>query len=224
MATEACRDWRGDLGLEALGRLEEPQRTALLAHVDGCADCRAVLAELSTVARALDLADATKVEQAELVQPSGELGDRILGRLQMERATRRRRRVRGVVTSAVAVAAAIVVAFALAFTVGSNGGDHGTVVALRSSLPGVHARAVLLAENEGTRVKLHIDGLHNDGDWYWLWVTGADGRRVGAGTFSAHSEQQDLTMTAALATSRAQRVWVTDESDRVVLDGRVKPT
>jgi anti-sigma-K factor RskA len=224
MATEACRDWRGDLGLEALGRLEEPQRTALLAHLDGCADCRAALAELSTVARALDHADVTKVEQAELVQPSGELGDRILGRLQMERAARRRRRARGVVMSVAALAAAVVVAFALAFTVGSNGGDHGTVVALKSSLPGVHARAVLLAEDEGTRVKLHIDGLHDDGDWYWLWVTGPDGRRVGAGTFSAGNKQQDLTMTAALATSRAQRVWVTDESDRVVLDGRVKPS
>jgi anti-sigma-K factor RskA len=224
MATEACRDWRGDLGMEALGRLEEPQRTALLAHLDGCADCRAALAELSTVARALDHADATKVEQAELVQPSGELGDRILGRLQMERAARRRRRARGVVMSVAALAAAVVVAFALAFTVGSNGGDHGKVVALKSSLPGVHARAVLLAGDEGTRVKLHVDGLHDDGDWYWLWVTGTDGRRVGAGTFSAGNKQQDLTMTAALATSRAQRVWVTDESDRVVLDGRVKPS
>jgi hypothetical protein len=221
MATEACRDWRGDLGLEALGRLEEPRRTALLAHVDGCADCRAALSELSAVARALDLADATRVEQAELVQPSGELGERILGRLQMERAVRRRRRNRGVVAAGLGVAAATVVAFALAFTVGGSG-DHGTVVALTSSTPGVHARAVLIGGDEGTQVKLHVDGL-DDGDWYWLWVTGADGHRVGAGTFRANHKQQDLTMTAALPTSRTLRVWVTDATDGVVLDGRLKP-
>jgi anti-sigma-K factor RskA len=223
MPTEACRDWRGDLGLEALGRLEEPQRTALLAHIDGCADCRAALAELSTVAGALDLADVARVEQAELVQPSGELGERILGRLQMERAVRRRRRTRSVVATVVGVAAAVVVAFALAFTVGSGGGARGTVVALSSSTPGVHAQAVLLAADEGTRVKLHVDGL-DDGDWYWLWVTGADGRRVGAGTFRATSRRQNLTMTAALATSRTLRVWVTDASDDVVLDGHVRST
>jgi anti-sigma-K factor RskA len=223
MATEACRDWRGDIGLEALGRLEEPRRTALLAHVDGCADCRVARAELSTVARALDLADPSGVEQGELVQPSGELGDRILGRLQMERAVRRRRRRRGLVATISVVAAAVVVAFALAFTIGSRGGDHGTVVALRSSLPGVHAQAVLLKADGGTRVKLHVDGL-DDGDWYWLWVTGANGRRVGAGTFSATRKDQDLTMTAALATSRTVRVWVTDAEDGVVLDGRVKAT
>ena len=223
MATEACRDWRGDLGLEALGRLDEPERVALLAHVDGCADCRAALAELTTVARALDLADAANVEQEELIQPSQELGERILGRLQMERAVRRRRRTRGVVATIVGVAAAAVVALALAFTVGNRGGEHGTVVALSSSVPGVHAQAVLLKVDEGTRVKLHVDGL-DDGDWYWLWVTGANGRRVGAGTFSATQREQNLTMTAALAKSRTVRVWVTDAADKVVLDGLVKTT
>ena len=223
MATESCRDWRGDLGLEALGRLEEPPRTALLAHVDGCADCRAALAELTTVGRALDLADPARVEPGTLVQPSGELAERILGRLQMERAVRRRRRARGIVATVAGIAAALAVAFALAFTVGSGGGDHGTVVALRSPTRGVHAQAVLLAEDEGTRVKLHVDGL-DDGEWYWLWVTGADGHRVGAGTFRATRKQQNLTMTAALPTSRTLRVWVTDASDEVVLDGRVKST
>ena len=223
MATEACRDWRGDLGMEALGRLDDPERTALLAHLDGCADCRAALAELSTVAGALDLADVARIEQAELVQPSGELGERILGRLQMERAVRRRRRTRGVVATVVGVAAAVAVAFALALAVGGGGGGHTTVVALSSPTPGVHAQAVLREADEGTRVSLHVDGL-DDGDWYWLWVTGADGRRVGAGTFRATHKQQNLTMTAALATSRTVRVWVTDASDGVVLDGRVKAT
>jgi anti-sigma-K factor RskA len=216
MATEACRDWRGDIGMEALGRLDEPARTALLAHVDGCADCRAALRELVTVAGALDLADADRVGEGDLAHPSQELGERILGRLQWERVARRRRRARGVLAAVAAAAAVVVVALAL--TLATRGGQHGTVVALRSSDRKAHAEAVLFKAKAGTRVQLRVDGL-DDGEWYWLWVTGADGKRVGAGTFSASSSRENVTMSAALAFSRTKRVWVTDENDAVVLDG-----
>lgn len=222
MATEACRDWRGDLGVEALGRLEEPERTALLAHLDGCADCRAVLAELSAVAGALDLADASRVAEGEPAHPSQELGDRILGRLQWERLVRRRRRrTRALAATVVGAAAAVVVAVVLTF--GARGGDDGTVVALRSPDRGVRAQAVLFKDDGGTRVQLRVDGL-DDGEWYWLWVTGANGRRVGAGTFSASRDHQNLTMTAALSLARTERVWVTDTEDHIVLDGHLPPS
>jgi anti-sigma-K factor RskA len=218
MATDGCRDWRGDLGMEALGRLDEPQRTALLAHLDGCAECRAALAELSTVASALDLADPDRVSDGEIVQPSQELGERILGRLQWERAVKRRHRTFRIAAAIVGVAAAAVIAIAL--SVGARSGDHGTVVALRSTDRGVHAEAVLFPQQAGTRVQLRVDGL-DDGEWYWLWVTGSDGDRVAAGTFTASQKRQDLTMTAALSVSGTKRVWVTDVDDHVVLDGHV---
>jgi anti-sigma-K factor RskA len=218
MANEACRDWRGDLGIEALGRLEEPARTALLAHVDGCADCRATLNELSSVAGALDLADANRVGEADLPSPSRELGERILGRLQWERIAQRRRRARGVLAAIVGAAAVVVVALVLAL--GTRGGQHGTVVALRSSDRSAHAEAVLFTARAGTRVQLRVDGL-DDGEWYWLWLTGADGKRVGAGTFTASSSRESLTMSAALSLPRTKRVWVTDANDQVVLDGDV---
>jgi len=215
MATEACRDWRGDLAIHALGRLEEPDRTALLAHVDGCADCRTALVELSAAAASLDLADPSRVGESEIPRPSRELGERILGRLQWERA-RRRRRTRGVLATISGVAAAVVVV--LAFALSSGGGTGGTVVALRSPDRSVHARAVLYAGDTGTRVQLHVDGL-DDREWYWLWVTGPDGKRVAAGTFSASSASENVTMTAALSLARTRRVWVTDEANHVVLDG-----
>jgi anti-sigma-K factor RskA len=217
MATEACRDWRGDLGIEALGRLEEPERTALRSHLDGCPDCRGALAELSAVASALDLADASRVGETDVPDPSRELGERILGRLQWERAAVHRRRLRRGVFAAVATAAvAAVVAVVLALAIGASGGQHGTVVALRSPDRSVHAQAVLFAENSGTRVQLRVDGL-DDREWYWLWLTGPDGKRVAAGTFSASSAGEDVTMTGALSLARTR--WVTDSSDRVVLDG-----
>jgi len=102
---------------------------------------------------------------------------------------------------------------------GTRSPNHGTVVALHSKEPGVHAQAVLFKDEGGTRVRLKVDGL-DDGDWYWLWVTGGE---TGSGsvpaTFAASSTREDLTMTAALAFSRTQRVWITDANDRVVLDG-----
>jgi anti-sigma-K factor RskA len=216
MATEACRDWRGDLAIEALGRLDEPARTALLAHIDGCADCRAALSELSSVAAALDLADADRVAETDVPNPSQELADRILGRLQFERVAQRRRRIRRVFAAITAVAAALVVTLVLAFA--NHGAPHGTVVALRSPNRAVHAQAVLFKDAAGTRVQLHVDGL-NDGSWYWLWLTGADGTRVAAGTFSASTSRENLTMTSALPVSETRRVWVTDDTNHVVLDG-----
>ncbi len=216
MATEACRDWRGDLAIEALGRLDEPARAALHAHIDGCAQCRAALAELTTVAGALDLADVSRIGDADLPLPPQELGDRILDGLQTERVARHRHRTRGFFAAAVGIAAALVVVLAVA--VGTRGGQHGTVVALRSSDHDVHATAVLYPETSGTRVQLRVDGL-DDREWYWLWVTGADGKRVAAGTFSASSDRENVTMTAALSLPRTKRVWVTDDTNHVVLDG-----
>ena len=82
----------------------------------------------------------------------------------------------------------------------------------------MHATAVLYPETSGTRVQLRVDGL-DDREWYWLWITGADGARVPAGTFSASSKSEDVTMTAALSLARTKRVWVTDVNNHVVLDG-----
>ena len=218
MATEACRDWRGDLAVEALGVLDEPARTALLAHLDGCSDCRRALAELTSVAHALDLADISRVGDDDPPSPPTELGERILGRLQWERASHKRRRRWGVLGGAVAAAAAAVVALVL--VLGGGRGAGGTVVALRSSEKGVHAQAVLYSQDSGTRVQLHVDGL-DDHEWYWLWVTGSNGKRIAAGSFTASERNETLTMSAALSRAATKRVWVTDEQDNVVLDGYV---
>jgi anti-sigma-K factor RskA len=221
MATEACRDWRGDLGLEALGALDEPERTALIAHLDGCADCRRALAELTAVAETLDFADLARLDDGEELAPPTELGDRILGRLQWERAVHKRRRRWGYVATAIGSAAALIVALVLALGGGSSGG--GTVVALRSSEHGVHAQAVLFSQDTGTRVKLHVDGL-DDHEFYWLWVTGSNGKRIAAGSFTASRSSENLTMSAALSRAATKRVWLTDEQNNVVLDGYVSAT
>ena len=76
------------------------------------------------------------------------------------------------------------------------------------------------ARDAGTEIALEADGL-DAGDWYWLWLTDADGDRVGAGTFQGTGGDIDVTLTAALGLEDARRIWVTDGDDEVVLDARL---
>ena len=84
----------------------------------------------------------------------------------------------------------------------------------------VAARATLRARAAGTEVSFHAEGLPDDG-YYWLWLTDADGERVGAGTFRGGRNPVDVTMTAAIRLADARRIWVTDAHRAVVLDTRL---
>jgi hypothetical protein len=83
------------------------------------------------------------------------------------------------------------------------------------------ATARLAAHDEGTEVKLVASGL-DQGDWYWLWLTGDNGKRVPAGSFrgTGHGAVR-VTLTAALSLPDARRIWVTDRADKVILDARL---
>lgn len=215
--SEACREWRAALGAAALGGLDPAEDLALRAHLDGCAECRAELRELSSVARTLPLVDPDALSDA-LPQPSRELGARVLdsvARERQHRSARRRHRVL-VAASAALVAAAAIVAVVL-FVPGSS---NGTKVVFPTE-HGVSASATLHARPAGTEVAFHVQGLH-PGDYYWLWVTGDDGDRIAAGTFQGSSHPVNVTMTAAVPLQEARRVWVTDAQNNVVLDTHLK--
>jgi anti-sigma factor RsiW len=77
MTSDACRELRPALGAAALGNADEAERLALLAHLDGCPECRAELRELTSVATALPLADPARVEGA-LTQPPTTLAQRVV--------------------------------------------------------------------------------------------------------------------------------------------------
>jgi hypothetical protein len=221
---ESCREWRGELAAAALGNLDEEARVALQAHLDGCAACRAELADLRAVAAVLPAADVAHVTEPARDEPPTDLGERVLGTLAWQRAQehRRRRRRFGVViaTSAIAVAAAIGLLFiggSLTHTV-----DHAEEVAFTVKPRGVDASVQLARADYGTDVKLDVSGL-NDGGVYWLWLTGDDGKRIAAGTFEATGDHYTCDMTAALPLASTRRVWVTDAADQVVLDTGLAP-
>jgi hypothetical protein len=206
------------LGAAAIGGLEPAEEIALRAHLDGCAACRAELEELESVARALPLADPTRLVTP--AQPPAALGQDVLDRVARERAAARVRRRKRWAVAMTAAAAVIALVVAL-FLILPGGGSRDTQIAFPEH-NGVSAHASLRARDAGTEVAFHVQGLR-EGDYYWLWLTGDDGDRVGAGTFQGTPNPTDLVMTAALPLHDARRIWVTDAHDRVVLDQRVPP-
>lgn len=216
MRSDACREWRAALGAAALEHLDAGEQVALQAHLDGCAGCRAELRELRAVAAALPLADVDRLA-GEQREPSRALGDQVLARLAGARGGARRRRLGRLLAAAAAAAVVFVAAAGIAVLTREDGRDTVEV-----ALAGTEASATVeLRESAaGTEVRLVASGL-DDGDWYWLWVTDANGRRVPAGTFRGTGGELDVTMTAALTLDDTRRVWVTDADDGVVLDARL---
>jgi anti-sigma factor RsiW len=110
MMSDACREMRAALGAAALGRADPAELLALNAHLDGCADCRAELRELTSVAEALPLADPSRIA-GDSTRPPAELQAMVVHRVAGERTasrTRTRRRVAVAVATATAIAAAVV--------------------------------------------------------------------------------------------------------------------
>jgi hypothetical protein len=222
MTSDVCRELRPALGAFALGNADPAEALALRAHLDGCAECRVELRELMSVAAALPFADATRVTGGP-TQPSDDLAKRVLGRVAAERTaergerrTRTRHRIALAAATATAIAAAII---ALVLVLPGNS-PGGTQVAFPTTA-GVSASATLRSRPAGTEVAFHVSGLR-PGGYYWLWVTGADGDRIAAGTFQGTgAASTDLVMTAALPLADARRIWVTDDRDKVVLDQRL---
>ena len=219
MTSDACREWRGPLASAALGRIEPGEQIALQAHLDGCAECRAELTELQGVARVLPEADLSSLETSP-VEPAGVLGDRVLESVARERAisrAHRMRRVRRALFAAAAVIAVVVGSFAFTIARSSDDDPQRVRVAFTSHGGEGEATATLTERREGTEVAFTASGL-DEGEWYWLWTTGADEKRVSAGTFRGATGTSTLHLVSALPLEETTRVWVTADDDSVVFD------
>ena len=179
------RELRELLGSYALGHLEGAERDRLRAHLDGCADCRAELADLAPLAARLAAVDPDALD--ETPTPPPDLGARVLARIAEEQ----RRQVvplrRAAVRRGALVAAAVT-------GVAAAGGVVGWLVrpvpdppplepvAVQELAPGVQATADLVPHTWGVEVKLTGTGF-TDGEVYRVAVTDDDGREVSAGEF-----------------------------------------
>ena len=87
---------------------------------------------------------------------------------------------------------------------------------------GATGSAELVSHSWGTEVSLDVDGLA-EGEVYWLWLTGDDGKRVIAGTLIGTGGSVRAVLASAIPTENARRIWMTDEDDAVVLDALITP-
>jgi Putative zinc-finger len=206
MRTEGCRERRESLGVYALGQLPEEERAGLDAHLEGCAECRAELAELESVARIMPLADPVRF--AEPAQPPPGLGERIATRVAGERRTkRRRRRLRlGLALSGATATATAAVLGILVLSGGSGGGPEQQVAF--SSLPlGMKIAATLEPRAYGTEVHMYVEGVPS-GTLCRVVLRGPHGAHLSAGTFRYRYGEDEAVLSSALDLSRTRAIVV----------------
>ena len=215
MSSEACRSMRELMGAYVLGSLDPDRRSALEAHLDGCLECRAEVAELATVARALPLADPLR--SGDRPAPPDHLGDAILDRIASERAAARRARFRRTSVTglaAVAILAAIVVVAGII--------DNSPRVSLDLAGGGGGGDAVLEYHRWGTQIELALEGLPQE-EVYGVWLESPTGDSVPAGTFWTPEEGGvEVTLTAAMNLRDCKGLGISDQDGETVMHSEME--
>ena len=211
--TAACPDRRGDLGVAALdpGSVD-PE---LAHHLEGCAACTDELRRLREAAAMLPLAPSAP----DATGPDGEAVDAVLARAvdQLRREHRRR-----VVRRRTAIAAVVLVTVGVVAALRTGSGDDGLEgerIAFTRAAAGAEGEAVVAPSGAGSVVEVIAEGLE-PGAVYALWLSSADGRRTPAGTFKVGDDGTvQARLPCGMAATDADRVWATDETGDVALDG-----
>jgi putative zinc finger protein len=181
MTADTCREWRELLGSYALGGLDDDERTAVAAHLEGCAECRAELAELAPMGELLMRADPDALDV--VASPSSSLGRRISRRVKSERRAERRRRLRFGLAGAGAVAALAATLLVLLLPGGSSSPvPIGKEVRFAHLPSGVRIAAHLEPQPYGSEIDVYVRGMRRDTRCV-VFLRGANGRRVAAGSF-----------------------------------------
>ena len=224
------RDQRERLGAYVLGWLGDDERTALGAHLDGCASCRVELAELASTADALRGIDPDAVAEPPAAPPPG-LADAIGARVRVEgRFATRSRAASGARRSRVLVAVAAVV-LAVALTGGGvlgglalapDGGPLETV-AVAGEAPGIDVRAGVVPHTWGMEVRLTGTGFA-DGAAFRATVFDEDARPVPAGSFvGTGGREMACSLNSALLRGDATGFSVVDATGATVLAASLPP-
>lgn len=181
--------------MRALGDLVIDDATALDAHLEGCADCRAFADELASTVSMLAYVDVASIEPTALVAP--ELSARVLGDLHRAATTQRRRRRLTVSTvSLVGAIAAALILFAVVS--GTSPTTNERTLALHG-LTSVTAKAVLVNRSWGTTVYFSESGLPGR-SVYTVSMKTATGAWWTAGTYrSVSGRTVNATMACAVA-------------------------
>jgi anti-sigma factor RsiW len=215
---EACRPFREQLGAMALGHLSDEEATAVRAHLDGCAECRAELRTLEEVAAVLPLVDPGSLEEARVAPPPG-LGDRVVSVVRRERAAAARRRRRTWGTGVAAAAALLAIALTAVVALPSGSGD--VRVTLEPETGDAAPIAAVLTERAwGTEIRLDVEGLPA-GEPFVVWLREPDDDRVPAGSFTATEAGGSVVLASSLALSAADGIGISDADGETMAYGHL---
>lgn len=214
MSPEDHGRFREMIGAFLLGDLDDEERAAVQAHVDGCPACQDEIRELRPVVEALS--DASPEALAEGPSPPANLEERTFARISEDRRARRRERLR---RSAFAAAAAVaLVAAALAVVPRLLAPEVPLEpVSFSTTAPGVNAEANLVAHTWGTETKLVASGLDDDQTYRVVLLT-EDDTRVSSGSFIGTGDEEiECSLNAALSRSRATALEVRSSDGDLIL-------
>jgi hypothetical protein len=194
------------LGAYALGHLDPDQRAGVEAHLEGCPECRAEGEALGSLAPLLALADPSNFGSAP--QPPPQLADRVAATIEAERHRGRRKRRFRLGLALSGATAAVAAAVLAIFVLGSNESAPDQHVAFRSLPPGVRIAATLAPHAFGTEIHMYVSGVRS-GTLCRVFLRGADGARVSAGTFRyRYGDDSEAVLSSALDLSRTEAIGV----------------
>lgn len=225
------------LGAHVLGHLVDPEAAAVRAHLDGCAGCRAEVADLEPLVARLDAVDPTHLD--ERPSPSSDLGARIRSGVAAERAEREvrsrqdelaaaRHRSRRRTTLLTAAAAVVVVALASGVALGRASAPQPPPVPLEAiSLEvgdpgGIELESAgLIAHTWGTELRFVGAGFE-EGAVYRAAFRDSEGRLTPAGEFlGTGPDEMTCHLQSALLRTDVAAVVVTDAEGETVLSSEV---
>jgi predicted anti-sigma-YlaC factor YlaD len=216
MNTPSCAGVRERAPDLALGALTGAERADVVAHLDGCASCQALVGEYASVADAL-------LELVPEAEPAAELAPPVLEAMRPSRRHQFRRRVAALTAAAVIViSAATGLTFALVST--GSGGGSSAAPALQSApmrgAGGLTVGRVVTTNERPPTVAVSVDYWVPDGSYQVAvrdqaagsvpvgTVEVADGR----GTWTGSTSPVDHPVAAMLL----------DQSGQVVCEGRLQ--
>lgn len=210
-----CKIWQGLFAEHALTRLPSgdspPLDRELARHLEGCAECQSMLAEMSSSTAALRFVERPTQPPVWTEAPAG-LKERISARLGRER-----RRVVGLRTLVAVAAAAAVVVVGVIGLARSPGGPAvaGETVALE--VGAVTAVATLQERAWGAQIHFEGDGF-TPGQHYNVWLERSDGTRVSAGTFFGVRDTHIMVVLAsALSPMSAVAIGISEADGDLVV-------
>lgn len=217
MNRDEHRMLRESLGALVLGQLHEPERSTLQAHVDGCAECRAEMAEIAPLADALRRVDPDRLDTTPTPPP--ELGEQIVGRAVAER---RPGVHRGALVAAAGIAVAALIGGGVGYLAGSSTpGVPREPVTLIAADTAIDASATVVPHTWGVEITLDADGFA-PGAVYRVVVFDDRGRAVDAGQFVGTGAKRMLcNLNTSVLRAQAAGFDVLDTRGTVVLHGEL---